>query len=502
MSSTTQNSEKIDKKITISPYKNINTIYKPLIIISIFLFIYYIVVSNHHILQPPHYTPKSTQTNIDIEITNISHIAIGIAGSVQCWRWRKSYIDSWWVPNVTKGYLFLDTEPDNFKPWPETSPPYKIYGDISKYGPYNKHPMRHAIRMVRVIVETYKEIREGVRWYVMADDDTVLFMENLVEVLRGYDHRKYFYIGENSETIQSNIDNSFEMAFGGAGYAISYPLAKALAINMDVCIKRYPFLYGSDHLMQSCVADIGVSLTHHKGFHQIDLRRDLSGLLSSHPQTPILSLHHLDVVDPIFPNMQKSNALNHLMKASKIDQSRLLQQTICYEKSKNWSLSISWGYSVHIYEQIIPPSVLQKPLETFGPWRKPSKTPFLFNTRWLSKNPCEMPHVFYLENVTAAGQTDRVVSSYTRRTPRNMPPCLVPSSNTTQPTLSPSSGDYLDDVLPSDIAKVIVVSPFTKYNVEVGARRECCDVLLDQHHKNVAIIKYRVCMENEIVGVD
>ncbi|KAL9238747.1 hypothetical protein vseg_013128 [Gypsophila vaccaria] len=350
--------------------------------------------------------------------------------------------------------------------------------------------------MVRVIVETFREVNKGVRWYVMVDDDTILFVSNLVEVLRRYDHRKYVYVGENSEAVQSNVDNSFEMAFGGAGYAISYPLAEALVKNMDVCIKRYPFVYGSDHLMQSCVSDLGVSLTHHKGFHQIDLRRDLSGFLSSHPQAPILSLHHPDAVDPIFPNMERSEALDHLMNASKVDQSRLLQQTICYEKSKNWSISISWGYSAHIYEQIIPPSVLQKPLETFIPWRLPSRTPYMFNTRWLSKNPCEMPHVFYLD--TVKNETDHVVSSYTRRTIRDMPPCSLPST----PSPSPSGGDYLDDVVPSDIAKVIVFSPPTKYSAEVGARRECCDVLLDENQKNVTIIKYRACMKNEIVGVD
>ncbi|XP_074268001.1 uncharacterized protein LOC141591535 [Silene latifolia] len=495
----------LDKKITIFSDKNISTLCKPLIIAGLFLFIYYILVSNHHINHPPQYLSQFRQkleplfTNnqsIDIEVTNISHIAIGIAGSVDLWKYRKSYIESWWEPNITKGYLFLDREPTTFAPWPKSSPPYKIYEDTSRYEPYNRHPMRLAIRMVRVIVETFRELHEGVRWYVMADDDTILFMSNLVDVLGKYDHRKYVYIGENSETIQSNIDNSFEMAFGGAGYAISYPLAEALAKNMDVCIKRYPFVYGSDHLMQSCVADLGVSLTHEKGFHQIDLRRDLSGLLAAHPQAPVLSLHHLDAVDPIFPKMERSEALNHLMKAAKVDESRLFQQTICYEKTKNWSFSIAWGYTAHVYEKLIPPSILEKPLETFSPWRKPSKTPFLFNTRWLNKNPCDMPHVFYLDSMNNVTENDPIVSSFTRKTLRTLPPC--------SPVAPPpsSSGGGGGGVL-SDIVKLIVVSPPTKYNVEVGDnRRECCDVLLDQNEKNVTMIKYRACMKNEIVGVD
>ena len=54
-----------------------------------------------------------------------------------------------------------------------------------------------------------------------------------------YNHNKYFYIGSNSECVSSNFDHSFGMAFGRAGYALSYPLAEALAKNLDVCIKTY-----------------------------------------------------------------------------------------------------------------------------------------------------------------------------------------------------------------------------------------------------------------------
>uniref|UniRef100_A0A803KRS7 Uncharacterized protein n=1 Tax=Chenopodium quinoa TaxID=63459 RepID=A0A803KRS7_CHEQI len=132
--------------------------------------------------------------------------------------------------------------------------------------------MKSTIHMVRVVAEAFREARDqGVRWFVMIDDDTVLFLEDLVDVLQKYHHKKYFYIGENSESLLLNFENSFEMAFGGAGYAISYPLAQALTKNLDVCIKRYPALYGSDHLMQSCVADLGVSLTHEKGFIRMEV---------------------------------------------------------------------------------------------------------------------------------------------------------------------------------------------------------------------------------------
>lgn len=43
-----------------------------------------------------------------------------------------------------------------------------------------------------------------------------------------------------------NVLYAFDMGFGGAGFALSYPLAKALALNMDSCIKRYPFTKGKE----------------------------------------------------------------------------------------------------------------------------------------------------------------------------------------------------------------------------------------------------------------
>ncbi|KAF3681133.1 putative protein EIN4-like [Capsicum annuum] len=283
--------------------------------------------------------------------------------------------------------------------------------------------MPFAIRMVRVIEETFMlHHGPGVRWYVMADDDTVLMIDNLVNVLTKYDHTKYYYVGMNSECIVSNFGNSFQMAFGGAGYALSYPLAQAVAKNMDTCIKRYPYLYGSDHILQACIADLGVTITLEKGFHQIDLRRDISGFLSAHPQSPFLSLHHLDLVAPIFPSMNRFEALNHLMKAASVDQSRLLQQSTCYNKLNNWTFSVSWGYSVQIYDKIQSQSYLAMPIETFGEWRKGAWPPYMFNVRGLKSNngnSCgEVPNVLFFDSLEGT-RMNHIVTTYVKKTPRS-----------------------------------------------------------------------------------
>ncbi|KAI3667699.1 hypothetical protein L6452_42768 [Arctium lappa] len=421
-------------------------------------------------------THKTPYPNPETTPTNISHIVFGIGGATKTWQTKKHYIESWWTPNVTRGFLFLDQAPIQYLPWPPTSPPVRVSSD-HKGVPY-------TVRMARVVEETFREEKGGgVRWYVMADDDTVFLPENLVEVLNKYDHNGYYYVGMNSESIISNSLFSFGMGFGGAGFALSYPLVELLVKNFDGCLKKYQYYHGSDHILQSCLADLGVSLTQEKGFHQIDLHGDISGLLAAHPQAPFVSLHHLDAVEPLFPAMDRPQSLNHLMKAAKTDQSRLFQQSICYEHPKDWTFSLSWGYSLHIYEKIVPPSVLQVPLQTFGEWRKGAKPAFMVNTRGLSKDPCEIPHIFYFDSVVepgGGGNPREVITSYVRKLPRKLPPCLASGNR---------SANYVE--------KILVISPVKRLEME-GKRRECCEIV-QVDKANVTTIKLRPCMKDEIV---
>ncbi|KAJ4882948.1 hypothetical protein Rs2_33041 [Raphanus sativus] len=136
------------------------------------------------------------------------------------------------------------------------------------------------------------------------------------------------------------------MAFGGGGYDLSYPLVEALALELDACIERYHYIWGVDHLQSLCLADLGVDLIVDKRFHQLDLRGDLSGFLSSHPTAPLVSFHHFGSLEPIFPGMDRPGSVRHIMKAANVDQSRMVQQSIWHLRTINWTFSVSWGYSI------------------------------------------------------------------------------------------------------------------------------------------------------------
>ena len=65
--------------------------------------------------------------------TNITHLVFGIASSSNTWAKRRHSIESWWQPNVTRGFLFLDRAHREFFPWSPSSPPLRISEDTSRY---------------------------------------------------------------------------------------------------------------------------------------------------------------------------------------------------------------------------------------------------------------------------------------------------------------------------------------------------------------------------------
>lgn len=140
---------------------------------------------------------------------------------------------------------------------------------------------------------------------------------------------------------------------------------------------------------------------------QVDIRGNPYGLLAAHPVAPLVTLHHLDYVDSIFPATTQIDALRRLMSAYKTDPSRILQHSFCHDPTRNWSVSVSWGYTIQIYPSLVKAKELETPFLTFKSWRTSSLEPFSFDTRPISEDPCERPIVYFLDRVyeVGSGQT-------------------------------------------------------------------------------------------------
>ncbi|KAJ4950165.1 hypothetical protein NE237_026997 [Protea cynaroides] len=399
--------------------------------------------------------------------TGLQHIVFGIAASARLWEQRKNYIKLWWKPDEMRGIVWLDKQVQTRRD--EGLPPLRISGNTSRFAYKNRQGHRSAIRISRIVSETLRLGMENVRWFVMGDDDTVFIPDNLVRVLSKYDHNQFYYIGSLSESHLQNIYFSYGMAYGGGGFAISYPLAKALEKMQDSCIQRYPGLYGSDDRVQACMAELGVPLTKELGFHQYDVYGNLFGLLAAHPVAPLVSVHHLDVVEPIFPNVTRVQALQRLMVPMKLDSAGLMQQSICYDKDRTWTVSVSWGFAVQIIRGVFSPREMEMPSRTFLNWyRRADYTAYAFNTRPVSRNPCQKPFVFYFSKSWLDSDSQRTVTEYVQhRVPH--PACRW---------------KMLD---PAGVDKIVVYKRPDPHLWDKSPRRNCCRLLPSESDGTVLI---------------
>ncbi|KAG6404414.1 hypothetical protein SASPL_136660 [Salvia splendens] len=169
-------------------------------------------------------------------------------------------------PGSTRGYVFLERVPAGSGGSIGSGIEHRVSSEWRRFR-RTKGP-ESAVRIARVVADLYRVGLPGVRWFVMGDDDTVFFPENLAAVLGRHHHRRMVYVGGNSESVEQDVDHAYDMAFGGGGFAMSYPLAVELAAAMDGCLDRYHYFYGSDQRVWACVGELGVGLTREPGFHQ------------------------------------------------------------------------------------------------------------------------------------------------------------------------------------------------------------------------------------------
>ncbi|XP_076947767.1 uncharacterized protein LOC143619807 [Bidens hawaiensis] len=412
--------------------------------------------------------------------TELKHIAFGIAASSRLWQTRKEYLKLWWRCRETRGAVWLDNQVRTTKD--ENLPDIHLSDDTSKFPYTNPNGDHSTIRISRVVSETLQLGLEDVRWFVMGDDDTVFIVENLVRVLSKYDHNQFYYIGTTSESHFQNMLFSYGMAFGGGGFAISYSLAVELEKMQDRCLRRYPGYYGSDDRMHACISELNVPLTKEPGFHQYDVHGSLLGLLAAHPVTPLVSLHHLDVVDPIFPRMHRAQGIKHLLESAKYDSASIIQQSICYDKKREWFILVSWGFAIQIVRGVLSPRELETPTRTFLNWYKRlDYTAYAFNTRPVTRNPCQKLFVYYMSTTRYDKARGKIIGIHTLHRER-YPYCKWEMES------------------PDTIDTIVVLKKEDSNRWEKAPRKDCCRVL-PANSKGVLYLWVGNCQTNEVIEV-
>ncbi|CAM0910914.1 unnamed protein product [Alopecurus aequalis] len=418
--------------------------------------------------------------------TTLSHVVFGIASSSGTLPLRLPLLRAW-LRTPARAFLFLDAPP---RATASSSLQSNLHIRVSRnasHFPYtHRRGLPSAVRVARIAKELLLELRQQhqsppPRWLVLGDDDTAFVLPNLLHTLSKYDWREPWYLGARSESATQNTLHAFAMAFGGGGIAISWPLAERLARVLDSCIIRYPHLYGSDGRMYACLAELGVELTHEAGFHQIDLRGDISGLLRAHPLAPLVSLHHLDHVYPLYPGMNRSKAIERFFRAANADSARILQQTVCYDRSRSLTASVAWGYSVQVFKGNVPLLDLLAVQKTFVPWRRARNVTitdaFMFNTKHYPRDECKRAALFFLKGISSGeGKTE---SSYSRQLPAKCLPNLIPLRNLRQIQVT---------------AELLHLVPGK------ALRRHCCDILPSSYEISMDI-NIRMCKDDELIAM-
>lgn len=318
-----------------------------------------------------------------------------------------------------RGHIWLEDLVDQAADEDAASlPPILMSEDISRFRYTNPTGHPSGLRISRIITECFRLGLPDVRWFVLGDDDTIFNVENLVRVLGKYDYREMVYIGSPSESHSANMYFSHSMAFGGGGIAISYPLAEALSKIMDECIERYPKLYGSDDRLHACISELGVPLTREMGFHQWDIRGSAHGLLSAHPIAPFVSIHHVEAVDPFYPGLSLLESLRLFTRAMEADPRSFLQRSFCYDRKRRLTFSVSLGYVIQVFPNIILPRELERSEQTYSAWNMVNnRNEFDFDTRDVYRSVCKKPILFFLKDIIKVGNV--TAGSYMRAAHKN-----------------------------------------------------------------------------------
>ena len=105
----------------------------------------------------------------------------------------------------------------------------------------------------------------------------------------------------------------------------------------------------------------------------------------------------------MLPNRSRIDSIKKLVGAYKSDPGRMLQRSFCYDHRRNWSVAVSWGFSVELYPTLVTVKQLETTFRTFRTWQTWSMGPYTFSTRPLRDAPCERPLVYFLDRVENVG---------------------------------------------------------------------------------------------------
>jgi hypothetical protein len=291
-------------------------------------------------------------------------ILINVAPSAEQWRRNFENVYSVWGLELPYVYWFT-----NFTDGIPPKKPHAIRVEAESV----------ATRFMMMVDEALRVVPLSVKWFICVDEDTYLFVENVLAALSDYDPAIPWYLGDISEDLQG-LDWYTRMAYGGGGAVMSRPVVEALTgsdvVNLRTCRKKYERVDTGDDKLARCIADLGVPFTRQPGFHQVDIRGDPRLVVQYlYSREPILSYHHVYAHWPLFLHEDSAlKGMQRLFASYRIHQARhelFLALHFTHSAARKLTVAINIGWSIRIWAKAVPSKYFTKFVPEYGyaPWQ-------------------------------------------------------------------------------------------------------------------------------------
>lgn len=196
----------------------------------------------------------------------------------------------------------------------------------------------------------------NIEWIAIGDDDTLWFIDNLLEILQQYNSSNIIYLGNTSDRNETIENHGNYYAYGGGGILLSKTLILHIANSSQLCLKKYKSMFGGDEIIGKCLTEFfKINLTLNEHFHQLDHAGDLEGFFQS-GINGLVSLHHLFTLWEPFPIEhlnEEVDILNLISTAYRKLKGDFLKRFVRFNYRRKQTLLLTHGYSFSIYNRIL-----------------------------------------------------------------------------------------------------------------------------------------------------
>ncbi|CAF0957707.1 unnamed protein product [Rotaria sordida] len=206
-----------------------------------------------------------------------------------------------------------------------------------------------------------------IKWFAFGDDDTIWFLNNLLQTLQQYNASNLIYLGNISDKLKAVQYHGTDFAYGGGGFLLSRPLTlRAVQHNKDC--QRYVKLFGGDEMIGKCITEVlKINLTSNKNFHQMDHDGNMDGYLESGIEG-LVSLHHMFSYWEPFSEEHTigPHETMYLLKlAYQTFDNNFLKRYVRLDHQTNRTFLLTMGYSFSLFNRILTYEELMKVEKTW-----------------------------------------------------------------------------------------------------------------------------------------